>query len=681
MKGILLLLSMFIMQLGLAQPSSDPMASINDIRSNSIKSPNVYVINGRMGLQKNLHKPITPAVYDTLYMLNPSRYVGKRFNTTKQQSFWGIIDDGGNLVIPFKYRVLKINEAIAFVGLSEHNLIRYGAYSLDGEEIISPKYESVKVLSAQLIAAKRKGHTSVFNRSGIKVFQVDADSISLLRQDYFKISVNGKAGITRLNNDVLLTNSYRDVKMINNEVWIKRYPKWQIIRGYDTLNLDYENVIDWQNCFIVTSGGKSLLINNRDQAISASYDSIIKVNNSLSLIRNHNKWGVLNNYGKEIIPVSYSQIFNDDEVIYTRNPGKHGKWWLFDYYGFGKTKLKYDSVRPISDGRIAIERNGKWGFMDRYGNEVITPIFDKASQFDNGLAVVTFYGEEGIIDRTGKWVAPPTPISIQSFDNNILLGKVNGQYQIKKFNGELIYFTRNQLEMTSTGFLERDSIGVTLRKISWTGTYEYYNSENEITMTGGSGLLIFKEKGKYGFKDQRQRIIIANRYEAVKPFHQRLAAIKINNKWGFINLDEQIIIQPRYDSVGHFNGNTCITKKNSLFGVINLRGEEIVPNQYQDITPLGSGQFRVQKNGKWGILAESGAVVIHPKYSNLYPVNQSFYITERNGKYGTIDNTGVNKIPMLYDFIGYNNESKTMVTKMAYKDEWAFLMKTHSANN
>jgi hypothetical protein len=559
--------------------------------------------------------------------------------------------------------------------------MKYGAYSIDGEEIINPKYESIKVLSSQLIAAKRKTNTVVFNRSGLKIFQVDADSISFLGQEYLKINVNGKSGITRLNNHIVITNNYRDVKMVNNEVWIKRYPKWQIIKGYDTLNLNYENVVNWQNGFIVTSSGKSLLINSQDKALSASYDSIIKVNNALALVRNGNKWGVLNNSGKEIIPVSYSQIISDEEVIYTRNHGKHGRWSLFDYYGFRKTKIKYDSVKPISDGRISIKRNGKWGFIDRYGVEVIPPIFDEVSNFNNGLAVVTFYGEDGIIDRAGKWVVAPAPIDIWTYDNNTLLGKVNGQYQIKKFNGELVYFTRNQLEMTSTGFLERDSVGVILRKISWAGTFEYYNTDNKIVMAGGSGLLIFKENGKYGFKDQRHRIIIANRYEAVKPFHQIMAAVKINTKWGFINLDEEIIVQPRYDSVGHFNGHACITKKNSLFGVINLKGEEIIPNQYQQITPLGSGQFRVQKNGKWGVLDENGAMVIHAKYSHLSTVNQSFYIVKRNGKYGTINNSGVNKIPMLYDFIGYDNESKTMVTKMAYKDEWAFLMKTHSVNN
>ena len=672
---------MLIMQLGLAQPSSDATASIADSDYSDVKAPSVYKQNGRMGLQKNLHKLITPAVYDTLYMLNPERYVGKRFNTTKQQSFWGIIDAGGNLVIPFKYRVLVINHDIAIVGMSNHNLMKFGAYSLNGEELISPKYESINVLSEQLIAAKIQANTIVYNSSGIKVFQIDADSVSLLEQDYLKINVNGKAGIVRLNNEIVLTNSYRDVKLVNSEVWIKRFPKWQIIKGYDTLKLNYENVVEWQNNFIVTSSKKSILITRNDEALSASYDNIIKVNNTLAIIRSNNKWGVLNIYGEEIIPISYSQIISDEAIIYTRNPGKHGKWSLFDYYGFSKTKLKYDSVTPISEGRIAIKRNNKWGFLDRYGIEVIAPIFDKVNTFKNGLAVVTFFGEDGIINRSGKWEAIPAPINIQGYDNNILLGKVNGQNHIKKFDGELIYFTRNYLEMTSTGFIEHDSSGVALRKISWTGTFEYINPNNEIIMTGGSGLLIFKANGRYGFKDQRHRIIIANRYEAVKPFHQRLAAIKINNKWGFINLDEQIIIQPRYDSVGHFTDKACITEKNDLLGVINQNGDEIVANQFQQIIPLGNGQFKVQKNGLWGVLGENGAVVIHPKYGHLFAVNQSFYIIERNGKYGTIGNSGVNKIPMLYDFIGYSSENKTMVTKMAYKNEWAFLMKTHSANN
>ena len=198
MKGILLIFSLFIIRFGLAQPSSDPTNPISDSHSISANSPNVYMLNGRMGLQKNLNKPITPAVYDTLFMHSPTRYVGKRFNTTKQQSYWGIIDASGHLVIPFEYRVVKISESTVIVGLAEHNLIKYGAFSIDGREIISPIYESVEVLSAQLIAAKKGPHTVVFNSTGMKVFQAEADSISYLEQGYLKVNTNGKAGTSNI---------------------------------------------------------------------------------------------------------------------------------------------------------------------------------------------------------------------------------------------------------------------------------------------------------------------------------------------------------------------------------------------------------------------------------------------------------------------------------------------------
>jgi WG containing repeat len=661
---------------GLAQSDDEATASIAGIHS-----PKVYEENGRMGLQKNLRKPITPAVYDTLFMVSKAKFAGKRFNTTRQQSFWGVINASGENIIPFEFRVLTINQGLAIVGKAEHNLINYGVYSLEGTVLIKPKYEYVKVLNRYLITAKKDGHTYLFNETGGKILQVEADSISLLSPGYLAFYINGKAGIISSSNEIIVPGIYRDIKMTGAEIWVKNFPKWNIIKGYDTLTYNYETIKDWGDNFIVAGSGRAVIINQDNKAISKSYNAITAVNAHFALAKNGNKLGVINSHGQEIIPVNYAQIITDEEVIYTRHSGKHGKWLLFDYYGYSKTKLKYDSIRPISEGRIAIERNGRWGYLDRYGVEVISPVYDQVQPFKNGLAVVTFYGEQGIINRSGKWLALPIKIDIRSYDNNTLLGVVDNQYQIRNFAGDLIYFTNNELEMISTGFIERDSIGVIIRSISWNGTFKYDVFKDGSRMTGGSGLLIFKANNKYGFKDQQQRIIIANRYEAVKPFHQRMAAIKINNKWGFINLDEEIIIQPRYDSVGHFEGNSCITKRDGLSGVVNLAGEEIIPNLYQDIISMSNGRFRVLENGRWGVLDERGAVVIHTKYHQLIPVSEQFYIVEKGGKYGTVNMNGVDKIPLLYDFIGYNAMSKTLVTKRSYKDEWTFLKKAHSLNN
>jgi len=661
----------------MSQPSGDSAESYSGSGNTTL-----YSQNGKIGLQKSKNKPITPAVYDTLYQVSESRYIGRRYVSSKQQMMWGIINEAGKKILPFKYRKLTVKYGWVIVGFQDNNKIAYGVYSLDGEELVKPNYNSIYILSNTYIAAKIGEQIFVFNKIGVKTLAVEADSMSAVNSSYSKFYKRGKVGLLKFNNGQVLATEYQDIKISKDEILVKNYPKWNFITGYDTVSFYEENIIGWQKKFIVTNNNKSWLMGAKGEVISSIYDNFKKVNNSFSIVNSEGKWGVVNNFGHEIINLNYSEIINDEEVIYARNQASEMKWLLFDHYGYQKSKLHYDSVNFITEGRIAIKRNGKWGFLDRFGIEVISPIFDKVSQFKDGLSIVTFYGEDGIIDREGKWMVLPEKLNICSQDNSTLLVISNGQYQVKSFRGELIYFSRNKMKMKNFGFVEYDSTNSEIiRKISWQGTIIQQTEVSEGTMAGGAGLLVFKANNKFGFKDQKGRIIIANRYEEVRPFNQNMAAVKINNKWGFIDLDENLIIQPRYDSVVHFDRGFCITRKNNFLGVVNLTGSEILKNQYQQIILLSNGRFMVQKNNYWGVLDGNGGVVIHEKYNTLLPVKQNYYIVERNSKYGTIDLTGVNKIPMLYDYIDYNEKTETLITKLSYKKEWPFLMKVYSINN
>jgi len=677
--GAYLVLTIFYGLTAMSQPSGDSKELYNG-SNNTV----LYSQNGKIGLQKSKTKPITPAVYDTLFQLNASRYVGRRYVSSKQQLMWGIIDETGKKILPFKYRKLIVTDDWIIAGYQDNNKIDYGVYSLDGKELIKPRYNSIYILSSSYLAASKGDQIFVFNKIGTKTLQVEADSMRAVNNSYSLFYRRGKVGLLKLNGAQVLAAEYQDIKIANDEILVQNYPKWNFITGYDTISFNEEKIIEWEKQFIVTNNNKSWLMSADGQVISSIYDSFKKVNRSFSIVDKEGRWGVVNNFGHEVINLNYSEIINDEEVIYSRNRASKKKWLLFDHYGYQKTMLEYDSVNFMVEGRIPIKRNGKWGFLDRFGIEVISPIFDKVSQFRDGLSIVTFYGEDGIINREGKWIVLPEKLKISTQGNSTLLIIYKGQYQVKSFAGDLIYFSRNKMKMTSFGFVEYDSINsAIIRKISWHGTViQHTEAEaNESTMAGGAGLLVFKANDKFGFKDQKGRIVIANRYEEVRPFNQNMAAIKINNKWGFIDLDENLIIQPRYDSVAHFDRGFCITNKNKFLGVVNLTGEEILKNQYQQIVLLSNGRFRVLKNNYWGVLNGNGAVVIHEKYNSLLPVKQNYYIVERNGKYGTINLGGVNKIPMLYDFIGYNKQTETLTTKLSYKKEWAFLMKTHSINN
>jgi len=663
-------------RVSLAQPSGDSPELVS-----SSSNTHFYFENGRMGLQKAPNKPITPAVYDSLYTINQSRYAAQRFNKSTNQGLWGIIDDKGQVILPITFRKLTIANPFVIVGLQEKNLISYGICSIDGAILIEPIYESAEVLNNLYIASRQDENIILFNSLGEKIFHIKSDSLSMLSTSHAKYFVNGKAGILNVSNRKAESIKYADIKIIGDEILIRKLPTWNIYRSYDTLTYNFENIIEWDINLIVSTKEKSWIINEENTNLSEAYDSIRQISKSLALVANDNKWGAINNYGKVIIPVKYHKIISDSEFIYARSNAEENNWAIFDGYGFKRAIHKYDSIQFITQGRIGIKRKGKWGFLDRYGKEIISPIYDKVTPFKDDLSVVTFFGEDGIINREGKWVVPPNKLKIISYGNNRLLGEINGQYQVKSFSGDLIYFTGNLLEMNNNGFTETDSTGSFVRNISWSGTFKSADQIFDSKMAGGSGLIIFKANDKFGFKDQQGRIIIANRYEAVRPFHERMAAIKINKKWGFINLDEQLIVQPHYDSVGSFSNSTCIVKQGDLLGIVNSKGNKTIPVNYNKIERLSNGKFKVQKTNKWGILNDNGSVSIPVKYTKFKQVSDNLFIVKKNGKYGTINSAGVSEMPLIYEYIDYNRSGRTLITKVAHKNEWTLLRKVHSESN
>jgi hypothetical protein len=668
-----LTLALFLnLGLSFGQDNIDP-----DKVTASSKSLNVYTENGRMGLKKNMRKYITPAIYDTLFQYSPTVYVGQRYSSTKQASLWGAIKSNGEVLLPFKYLTLNIEEGLFIIGYAENNKMRFGVSNLEGNTLVLPKYNSIKILSQGLIEGRTEGKTILFDQQGQKQAEFVADSITFLNRSLIKVHRQGKVGVKAMNNTDVLPLEYRDVRISDSIIYVQKYPEWYIIQGYDSIAFYYDSIRSWGDNYIASSGTKHQVVDRNTRAKSLSYDSIYLLNDKIAYVKNGANWGAINNNGEEIIPLTFAELFADNVILAAKEHGEKANWTIFDLYGFPKTKLNYSSVRASSEGRIPIKRNGKWGYLDHYGVEIISPIFDSVDDFYNGMAAVMFFGEGGIIDRAGKWVMTPEKNKIIDFNEKVILRKNRGNIEVLDFENKLIYFSENELEISKDGLIEYDSIGEEIRTISWQGTITTAKYYGQGLRTGGNGYFIFKENGRYGFMDYQGRIRIANRYEEVKPFHQDFAAIMINNKWGFIDLNESIVVQPMYDSVGYFVDSNCITVRNSSLGVINSSGQEIVKNAYQDIIHLSDGKFRVKQNNKWGVLSETGSVIIHPRYDKLIDTNRGYFIVQKNGKYGTIDGSGVSKIPLLYDYIGYNPQSKTFVTKKSTKQKWTPIKEVH----
>lgn len=126
------------------------------------------------------------------------------------------------------------------------------------------------------------------------------------------------------------------------------------------------------------------------------------------------KYGFINEEGKEIIPIQFSdhahsiigKFTNGFAMAYDEN------WNIFYVSKTSQKIIKPDSsvnlLPNYSEGMVLAEQNNKFGYYDTSGILLIPFEYDQADEFSEGLAYVEKNGKYGYIDRSGKEVIPIT---------------------------------------------------------------------------------------------------------------------------------------------------------------------------------------------------------------------------------------------------------------------------------
>lgn len=98
-----------------------------------------------------------------------------------------------------------------------------------------------------------------------------------------------------------------------------------------------------------------------------------------------------------------------------------------------------------------------------------------------------------------------------------------------------------------------------------------------------------EHNGKYGFVNDKGKIVIDTQFDDIKDFHEGLAAVFLYGKWGFINKKGKFVVQPQFSKVGNFNEGRAYViheteeeKENYIqvydyVGYINKHGKFVIP--------------------------------------------------------------------------------------------------------
>lgn len=334
-----------------------------------------------------------------------------------------------------------------FIGAKKANLLpvkledKWGVVKTTGQEVLSPKFDSVRIDGKAIFAYLNTKGWSLYDTFGIQktgYFEAVGNRINRLfavkkNAHWGFINSIGEQVIDCVYDDIVETNPDRIVVKLHGEVGIiDKYDDWvvkpvkakalQVIDQY--YYLSYEPPLN--KLYHVEKGliyfTENRLTSKKTYLLEHLDDGAFwKINLDGQIARNKS---------------GYEEIRQPSEGYYAIK--KDGAYGFIDDQNRLRIANRYDSVKDFHDGLAAFKLIGKWGFLNKSERIVVQPVYDKVSDFRSGLAIAQSREGAGLINKTGDKVSVFGYDDMQLIENGKFIITKNGRQGLLSGRGKLI---------------------------------------------------------------------------------------------------------------------------------------------------------------------------------------------------------------------------------------------------
>ena len=157
--------------------------------------------------------------------------------------------------------------------------------------------------------------------------------------------------------------------------------------------------------------------------------------------------------------------------------------------------------------------------------------------------------------------------------------------------------------------------------------------------------------------------------EAVRPFGDGLAAIRVDGRWQYIDKQGQQAIPTTYNRAGQFADNQAIVKMPQGYAVIDKSGNYVIEPAYAKIKKDDSG-YLVKNSDGYSYIDNSGKSKWKGKYEQATTFNGQFALVKSNGEYQIISQQGTVIKSLPYTYVTSAGEG---YWKYRQEDKWGIL--------
>ena len=309
---------------------------------------------------------LIPCIYESLGKYSADSYIRATLKGKK-----GMIDSQNKIIIPFEYSKVgnpcHTSNGYSIIWVEKDG--KLGIYNDDGKELQPCDIDKAYILT---------------ENNSIELSYTDCPST-----DYIYIVRNGLTGlISGSTFETIIPCMYEYLSPIKtSKAFYKANGKWGIIDTsnktiqlaiYDNVEIDGSTLSEQKmpsmafqsNMYVRNNGKVGMLKANGEDFIPVKYDSLGMYSDNMLVAKVGDKYGFINEEGKESVPFVYSQAHNYSEGL-AAVVNENGKYLFIDKLGNVAIKPKgYDRVDDFQNGTCKVYRKNKFWEIDREGKKV-----------------------------------------------------------------------------------------------------------------------------------------------------------------------------------------------------------------------------------------------------------------------------------------------------------------------
>lgn len=647
-----------------------------------------YKLNGYWGLI-NLNKQyITKAEFENLIYTGADRVVAiKKTSNISRKA--GSLTLEGEVTIPFVYDAINLYGMRAVVMNKIGNTYRFGLVDLANRSILPVVYNNIYQVGPLRFAVENQdGKLALFSDEGKAITEFFIDSISSFHRSHAIIYSKGWQGVMNSEGILKVDPKFSAIELQKDGGIRGLQPQtWKILdeknKEINSIQADELHAFA-SDYFIVSRSGKSGLINKELQSVwPIMYDHIGPISNGLMAVEKNKKWALIDFQQKEILPFDFDSLSWDGTIALGLNKGMGKNQWTFlNQETNTRSSKKYEAIEKVNGGYFKSKKNGYFGLLSHDGKEVVHCVYDSILEVKGSLASVWFRGLFGIISTSEEWKLVPQQFHVRLVNEQRYLEQQGKNVFLKSFEGNILYFTSYPIQVMDGYLMESlpngadrkiGFDGLEIRRVNFPTSKAVVNGMRAIPKMEAKDsppLIMMQRQGKFGFVDDRGRLIIPNRYDSMKPFSGKLAAFKLIGKWGYLNATDKIIINPLFDFAGDFQGGYAIASKNKKFGVVDEHGNIQLSFRYDSIR-TSKEKLLTYLSGKVGVASLQGKILVEARYDHIEQLTNGHLIIGNDNKFGLISADGLNLIPLMYSFLEYDEAKNLYLAHL--KAEWVMV--------